>query len=212
MNLKNKLMSILILFIMAFALSCFDSGSDDDSSPISNVSFYVDTEKNYNFKIGSYMTIEIAHGSFHFGTNFEALNGVYLDNLGVTKDGESNEVIFENSPEINLMMFDIVELIFDKTILTGSIKIYFDYGGEVMQLINATNSDMQRLYPGIYTATKDDIEIYYYDKHEGKFIVCPCDKVSAANKFFLNTQLPGIYVFALKPEVYGIWGDYILNH
>ena len=211
MSLKNKIMSVLVLFIMAFAFSC-SAGEDDASSPVSNVSFYVDADKNYNFRIGSYLSIEIAQGSFHLGTNFEAMNGVYLDNLGVSSEGVPNDVTFENSPEVILQMYDIVELIFDKNFLVGSIKITFDYGGEITRLINAMNSGMQNMYPGIYKVTHNDIGVYYFDKNKGEFVICTTVIDTVSKKFVLNTQLPGVYVFSLKPEVYGIWGEYFLNH
>ncbi len=151
-----------------------------------------------NLQVGTNVSIEIAPNSFSEDTEITAVNGVALDNLGTDSHGVSNKINLGNSIEM-LNCFDIVEVFFDSEKLLGSLRVCFDYKSA---MIDTFNEELSKAYPGIFKLRECDFGIYFFDKEKGEFIPCKYELDDAAQKFILNTQIPGIYVLALKHEVF----------
>jgi hypothetical protein len=158
----------------------------------------VDIKSGMEIQAGDGITATIAPGSFMEETEFQVIHGFDVDGLGTTAEGGSNETTLGNAPEMT-MYFDIVELVFNKDKLAGSIKLSMDYNTATIDVLN---KGLAREYPGIFTITENDIGLYYFDKGRGEFILCKYATDRDNNKFILHTQLPGIYLVALKPVIF----------
>ena len=158
----------------------------------------VDIKSGMEIQAGDGITAAIVPGSFLEETEFRLIHGFNVDGLGTTAEGRSNETTIGNAPEMT-MYFDIVELVFNKDKLAGSIKLSMDYNASTIDVLN---KGLAREYPGIFSITENDVGLYYFDKGRGEFIPCKYATDRDNNKFILHTQLPGIYLVALKPEIF----------
>lgn len=187
-----------------------ESDSNPENIALEEVSskHTVDSDTNIELNAGEGIEARIAPNSFAEETDIQIIHGIDIDNLGYTQSGKSNETMIGNAPEM-IMFFDVVELVFERAKLAGSIQICMDYGSSTLQ---ALNEGLAREYPGIFTLTENDVGLYFFDKGRGEFIPCRYTIDSASKKFIVNTQLPGIYVVALKPEIFNKMKAYFDAH
>ena len=137
-------------------------------------------------------------------TDVHVIHGFSIDDLGTTTKGESNETAIGNAPVMSLY-FNVVELVFSRDSLAGSITLSVEYNDADIETINR---GLSKEHPGIYTITENDLALYYFDKSRGEFTLCGYSIDRANKKFVVTTQIPGIYVLALKPETYGKMAEY----
>lgn len=222
--MRGLLMMILSISLLIFLLTgCSGSGSSDDLTGSENRGTCMDgflcdsSEAGDDIKIEDYtaeqsvnpgsgaeiragesVTVKISPEDFAGETTFQVIRGFSIDDLGVTENGESNETAIGNAPEMS-MFFEIAELVFTREKLAGSVELTMEYSRETIDSINVS---LTKEYPGIPLISENDLGVYYFDKGRGEFTLCKYNIDSANRRFVLNTQIPGIYILALKPETY----------
>jgi len=166
----------------------------------------VDSGSAADIRVGDNVLVSVPANGFTDESEFTVMHGFNETKLGYNRYGESNRTLFGNSPE---MIFDIVEVSFDRSKLAGSIKITLNYYQEYLDIMN---ENLQIEYPGIPEFTTTDLGLFFFDKSEGEFILCDYDIDTSAHTFSLNTQIDGIYAVVLKPEAFKKMGNYFEAH
>lgn len=186
---------------------------DENNTGIENVDIdyevsntTVDSGSSADIRVGDNVLVSVSSNDFTDESYFTVIHGFNETKLGYNKYGESNRTLFGNSPE---MIFDIVEVSFDRSKLAGSIKITLSYYKEYLDVMN---ENLRIEYPGIPEFTTADLGLFFFDKSVGKFILCDYDIDTSAHTFSLYTQLDGIYAVVLKPEAFRKMSSYFEAH